>query len=109
MAQSGNGKHARRMASPALKASSDLDAMWREIDGARASLSGVVLARRPTGSITISEYMERYKLSRSTAAHQLNRMFETGVMERYIVMLPDSRAHATRTFVFLPVKSKGRK
>lgn len=108
MAEPGDGKHSRRLAAAALTASADLDAMWAEVDLARQELSGRVVARRPAGGITIAEYMERYSLCRNTAAHQLARMVDAGIMDQHIVMLPDSRARAVRTIVFVPRKGRKR-
>lgn len=83
-----------------------LDRHWAMVDAAREKIGLVTVLERPEGGITIPEYAERYGVPKTTAAQQLNRMVDEGVMLRFAVKMPNARGHLVGIAVFAPCQNQ---
>ena len=82
-------------------AASNLTAMWAAVDKVKKEAFGEILHVRPSNSITVNEYAGKYSLSIEVARAQLERLKQTGKMNRVNALLPDARGHVKSTVVYV--------
>jgi predicted DNA-binding transcriptional regulator len=87
-----------------MSATSAVDAlsqMWRAVEQARKTSDLAASYIRPINGFTANEYSERYGVPSRTARDHVLCLFREGIVNRFLVILPNEAGAMHRTWVYV--------